>query len=67
MDNQLDSHEQLLAQALVQLNSAIDLLDQAQAPEHIAAHVDLAIHQLRDAMSASQQTAFQMAKNAELH
>jgi hypothetical protein len=38
----------ILVQALKQLRSAIAMLDEARAPEHIAAHVDLAVHQLAD-------------------
>lgn len=45
MDNR-----KLLLLALNQLQSAIDLLDQGGAPGHIAAHVDLARHQLADAI-----------------
>ena len=62
-----NSYEHLLAKALAQLQSAINLLDRAEAPGHIAAHVDLAMHQLRDAMSAPEQNTVQIAKNAELH
>ena len=61
--------DELLGQALDQLKLALNLLDGAQAPGQIAAHVDLAIHQLRDAIegrSTSQEPA-QIAKKAELH
>jgi len=61
--------DELLGQALDQLQLALTLLDEAQAPGQIAAHVDLAIHQLRDAIEArgrSQEPA-QIAKKAELH
>ena len=40
----------LLLLALNQLQSAIDLMDQGRAPGHIAAHVDLARHQLANAI-----------------
>lgn len=43
--------EQMLA-ALQHLGSAIELLDLARAPAQIAAHVDLAVHQLRSAILA---------------
>ena len=39
-----------LVQALTHLQAAIDLLDRAQAPGQIAAHVDLARHQLSGAI-----------------
>jgi len=38
--------QQRLWDALKHLRNALDLLDLAQAPPHIAAHVDLAAHQL---------------------
>lgn len=38
--------QQILQQALDQLQSALDLLDSGSAPPHIAAHVDLALNQL---------------------
>ena len=44
--------ENALVQAQKHLQTAIDLLDEAQAPAHIAAHVDLASHQLRDAIAS---------------
>lgn len=40
----------MLSEALSRLTSAIGLLDQAEAPAHIAAHVDLAVHQLQEAI-----------------
>ena len=43
MDNR-----KLLLLALNQLQSAIDLMDRGRAPGHIAAHVDLARHQLAE-------------------
>jgi hypothetical protein len=42
--------ERPLMQALNYLQAAIELLDRGRAPGHIAAHVDLAAHQLRDAI-----------------
>lgn len=36
------------------MQSALDLLDEAQAPAHIGAHLDLAICELRSAISAAQ-------------
>lgn len=43
--------DSLLEQALEQLQSAIALLDCAGAPGQIAAHIDLAVNQLRDIVS----------------
>jgi len=62
------TQQQMLLQALNQLTSAIDLLDQAKAPAHIAAHVDLAVSQLRDALgSKTHERRPQIARNAEAH
>jgi hypothetical protein len=41
----------LMTAALDLMRRAIDLLDQAEAPGQIAAHVDLAVHQLADAIA----------------
>jgi len=62
-------HGQLLVQALEHLKAAVALLDRAQAPAHIAAHVDLATHQLRDNIGCEKlaDESDQMAKKAELH
>lgn len=47
------NREQMLASALEHLRAALELLDSAEAPAHIGAHVDLALNQLEDeAMSA---------------
>lgn len=40
----------IMTTALEHLQQAISLLDQAEAPGQIAAHVDLAVHQLADAL-----------------
>ena len=42
--------QRILSQVLHQLASALDQLDEADAPAHIGAHLDLAIHQLRQAI-----------------
>lgn len=57
MDNR-----KLLLLALNQLQSAIDLMDQGHAPGHIAAHVDLARHQLAEALGV-QATTKRVASN----
>lgn len=41
-----------LGEALQLLRSAIEVLDREAAPGHIAAHVDLAAHELEQAISA---------------
>ncbi len=60
------SGRQLHLDALNQLKSAIDLLDRANAPGHIAAHVDLAMHQLQDVIDSEFAGArlTQMERNA---
>jgi hypothetical protein len=44
---------EMLSKALERLQSAIQLLDDARAPAQIAAHVDLAAHQLRSVIAAA--------------
>ena len=45
------SNQQMLIDASRHLSSAIDLLDRAAAPGHIAAHADLASNQLKEFIS----------------
>ena len=42
------NRRETLLEVLQFLTRAIELLDEANAPGQIAAHVDLALHQLRD-------------------
>lgn len=42
-----------LSDALSQIERAIALLDGVDAPAHIAAHLDLASHQLRNAIDSA--------------
>ena len=49
----IDSYQGKLTEALVQLQSAIQLLDEANAPGHIAAHVDLAVNELMRVLSVA--------------
>ena len=42
--------QDMLRQAANHLQLALDLLDCAEAPAHIGAHVDLAVNQLEDAI-----------------
>lgn len=51
MDN-ANSGIELLVEAAEHLRSAIELLDRASAPGHIAANVDLARNQLEDLIPA---------------
>lgn len=48
MNDPATSRVETLRAALKHLHSAIDLLDQVDAPEHIGAHADLAAYQLRE-------------------
>lgn len=50
------SKQELLARALMQLQSAIELLDLAAAPGQIAAHVDLGMCQLADLIRTAGET-----------
>lgn len=56
-------------EALNQLRSAIYLLDLSNAPAHIAAHVDLAAHQLQQFIDSSFPSGrvVQIGTNAEPH
>lgn len=49
-DEPVGEDRNILLLALDQLQRAINLMDQGHAPAHIAAHVDLAIHQLAGAI-----------------
>jgi hypothetical protein len=66
--NELTAEEQL-GQALEHLRSAIALLDSSNAPAHIAAHVDLAVHQLQVAIESrfASSCLSQIDTNAEPH
>lgn len=56
MSDNADPKQKLLAAALMHLRSAMELLDRAAAPGHIAAHVDLAANQLEDALARTSGT-----------
>jgi len=45
--------DEKLAEALEQLRSALQLLDDSDAPAHIGAHVDLAIHEVYSTLARS--------------
>jgi hypothetical protein len=51
MEGKAGRPEQMLLDAANHLQSAIDMLDSASAPGHIAAHADLALQQLKDLIS----------------
>lgn len=55
--------------ALEHLQFAIRLLDDSDAPAHIAAHIDLAVHQLQEAINTNPANHHfgQMDTNAEPH
>lgn len=59
----------MLLEALSNLQTALDLLDQASAPAQIGAYVDLAIHELSAAVAAVPRgvAVGQIARNAEPH
>jgi hypothetical protein len=46
--------KQLYLEAMQLLQMAIELLDRANAPGHIAAHLDLAVHQLQDVIETEE-------------
>lgn len=50
--------EDLLREALLCMESALQLLDRAGAPAHIGAHLDLAVCELQSAMSAPSPSAW---------
>lgn len=50
------ARNELMRTALDHLRQGIELLDQADAPGQIAAHVDLAVHQLNDAIDLGLKT-----------
>ncbi|HET6536470.1 MAG TPA: hypothetical protein VFG41_09840 [Sphingomicrobium sp.] len=58
----------MLAEALLQLKSALQLLDSTDAPANIGAHIDLAIYQLADEIHADDPAPHlgQIDRNAEL-
>lgn len=64
--NSATDEENVLVQALNHLEAAILLLDEGEAPAQLAAHVDLACHQLRGAIGPRPERP-QKAKKAELH
>ena len=45
------NNDDALSSALAHLREALALLDEASAPAHIGAHVDLAAHQLQEFVS----------------
>lgn len=57
MDDPARSRVETLRAALQQLRSAIDLLDQADAPAQIAAYADLAAQQLHELLEPLGQSA----------
>lgn len=53
MINATDKKAEILNRALQHLQSGLDLLDDALAPGHIGANIDLAIHQLERIIAAT--------------
>lgn len=54
-EGKLQNQTHKLESALSRLRSALELLDQAEAPAQIGAYVDLAIHQLEAAIAGQSQ------------
>ena len=52
-----EEQQSLLLRAAKHIKSAIGLLDAAEAPGNIAAHLDLALHQLRDEMPSGESSS----------
>ena len=50
MENKHVQESEQLPAAVFHLRSAIGVLDAVRAPAHIAAHVDLALHQVEELM-----------------
>ena len=46
--SQTEANEPQAAEAVVHLEAALEILDQLDMPADIGAHVDLAIHRLRE-------------------
>jgi hypothetical protein len=57
----------MLAEALQHMRQAIELLDQADAPAQIAAHVDLAVHQLLDSIGPQQGEGLPSERSSARH
>lgn len=68
MDDAQNTNDQL-SLALEYLLKAIEQLDEARAPAHIGAHIDLAMHQLRGVITGDSEGHWQnqIDTNAEPH
>jgi hypothetical protein len=65
MRNDKTAAPQMLVQAFDHLRSAIDLLDEAGAPAHIAATLDLARNRLLNELPALEQASFKIDETWE--
>jgi hypothetical protein len=54
MTKSFEGKQDVLLDALTHLRAAIEILDQVDAPAHIAAHVDLAVNQINDVMALAE-------------
>lgn len=61
------SREEVLVSAADLLRSALELLDTAEAPAQIGAHVDLAIHQLQSELLCAVGNASEGERSAAPH
>jgi len=60
------TRQTMMQSALHHLQAAIELLDQAEAPGQIAAHIDLAVHQLADTLGVDLETGLDFPNHLEL-
>ena len=57
MSNAQKRTRELMSRAATLLEQALDLLDEAKAPAHIGAHVDLGLCQIRDKLEQTEGAA----------
>jgi hypothetical protein len=60
------TRQTMMQSALQHIQSAIELLDQAEAPGQIAAHLDLALHQLADTLGVDLEAGLDFPNHLEL-
>jgi hypothetical protein len=59
MSDTVTPSRELMSRAAELLEDALDLLDEAKAPGHIGAHVDLALCQIRDRLEQTEGTGLE--------
>ena len=60
------TRQTMMQSAFHHLQAAIELLDQAEAPGQIAAHIDLAVHQLADPLGVDLEAGLDSPTHLEL-